>query len=355
VQQHPVDASDRPDSPEAGDARRLLVEQAQVGICVANHDGYLFVNEHLARMLGYTPQEMVQGLRARDTIHPDDLPRVLEQVQQRIAGAPGRPYDVRSVRKDGSVIDTRVCGQRIEFDGQVADLVTLIDVSELKQALHTADWRARMLKQSETLCLSGSVEIDMNTGVATLSAGMCSLLGIDELAAPVSHRTLRRWLPQDEQQYVVSIWRGAVPGEPFEFQHRILRADGTRRVVLHRGMVEAAPGGGAGRGVAILQDITAQRDAERRIQELANYNDVTGLPNRALLLDRLDEAIHAARREGHGLALLSLSVAQVQQVKESIGYPAGDALAMAIAAQSASTTTSSSSSVKSSPPCFSVR
>src|SRR5262249_29297797 len=56
-------------------------------------------------------------------------------------------------------------------------------------------------------------------------------------------------------------------------------------------------------------------------------------PNRALLLDRIDEALHAARRDGGGLALLSIGIEQVQQVKESIGFPAGDALAMALAAR----------------------
>ena len=38
----------------------------------------------------------------------------------------------------------------------------------------------------------------------------------------------RWWIPRDERRYLLSIWRGAAPGDPFEFQHRILRTDGNR-------------------------------------------------------------------------------------------------------------------------------
>ena len=53
---------------------------------------------------------------------------------------------------------------------------------------------------------------------------------------------------------------------------------------------------GSGRhGYVIIQDITAQREAEQRIQELANHDEVTGLANRTQLLDRIDAAVHAAK------------------------------------------------------------
>ena len=257
-----------------------------------------------------------------------------ERSRLRVMGVPELPFDVRCIRKDGSQLDARACNQRIIFNGISADLVTLTDITEVKEAVRTSEWRARMLAQTEQLCRSGSAEIDLTTGRITLSVGMYGLLGGQPHSRSVSRRALlAKWMLPDERQYVAAIWSGATPGEPFEFQHRLQRADGKRIVVLHRGIVEAGADGKSQRGIAILQDITAQHEAERRIQELANYDDVTGLPNRALLLDRIDGALHAARREDRNLALLSINIDQVQQVKQSIGYPAGDALAMAIAAR----------------------
>jgi EAL domain-containing protein (putative c-di-GMP-specific phosphodiesterase class I)/CheY-like chemotaxis protein len=139
-----------------------------------------------------------------------------------------------------------------------------------------ADYRrlVRMLAQTEALCRCGSIDIDLGSGRVTLSAGMWEVLGVVPPAAKAqSRRAALQWLPGEERQDVASIWASAVPGEPFEFQHRVVRADGNHRVVLHRGMVEAGADGRPLRGVAILQDITAQREAERRIQELANDDD----------------------------------------------------------------------------------
>jgi len=308
---------------------QLLLDEAQTGLCIARRGAYLFVNRRLAQMLGYHVEELM-ALPATSIVHPADRPLVEQRIRERLAGVPGQAYDIRCVRKDGSLFDARVCGQRVVFDGEHADLVSLTDISEVKQAVRTAEWRARMLAQSEALCHSGSIDIDLTNGRVTLSVGMWELLGIvPPRTKPQSRKAMLQWLPADERQYVASIWRSAVPGEPFELQHRIVRADGNRRVLLQRGMVESGADGRALRGVAILQDITAQREAERRIQELANYDDVTGLPNRALLLDRVDEAC----REAGALALLAIDIEQVEQVKESIGFPAGDALAMALAAR----------------------
>ena len=134
----------------------------------------------------------------------------------------------------------------------------------LKQAVCTSEWRARMLAQTEALCRSGSIDIDLTNGRATLSVGMWELLGsVPPRTRPQSRKVVLQWLPADERQYVASTWRDAVPGEPFEFQHHIVRADGDRRVVLHRGMVEAGADGRPLRGAAILQDITAQREAKQ--------------------------------------------------------------------------------------------
>lgn len=311
----------------------MLVNEVHAGVGIVREGRFVFANPHLAHMLGYGIAELVDLPSAVEVVHPLDRGRVIEQVVLRQAGTPDQPYDIRAVRKDGSVVELRVCGRRIVFEGRKADLVTLTDVTEVKQALRIAGWKARMLAQTETLCTSGSVEVDMDHGRFTFSTGLCALLG-----APLMNRDLARaqamqWLPEDERVAVYGAWRNAKVGQPFELQHRVRHADGSHRVVHHRGLVEPGLDGLPLRGVAILQDITAQRDAESRIRELANYNDVSGLPNRASLLDCLGEDLQAFATPGATLTLLAMEIPQVDQVRASLGYAAADMLIRALAAR----------------------
>lgn len=315
----------------ASDDGRSLVEDAQTGLFVVRDHRICYANPMFADMVGWDASELIG--------QPDDLITAVAfrahtraVVERRLAGKTGRPGQIQCLRRDGSTFDARVFARRIEFEGAPAVLVTLFDISELRDAVRRAEWNAGMLARTEALCRSGSFEVMLPSGQLTLSAGLRALLGLgEEPAAPTSIDALS-WVPANEQAFVAGIWRAATPDEPFEFQHRVLCSDGRRLVVLHRGVLAADDAAGT-RGVAILQDITAQREAELRIQDLASHDEVTGLPNRASLLDHVDAAIHAARWESRGFAVLALEVPRIAQIKSSMGFGAGDALAMALAAR----------------------
>ena len=165
-----------------------------------------------------------------------------------------------------------------------------------------------------------------------LSNGLRALLGIDNTPALPSTLELLDWIPAAEREFVAGIWRSAPQGEPFEFEHRVCCADGTRLTVLHRG-TWIDDSASARTGVALLQDISARRAAEQRIQELASHDEVTGLANRASLLDQMDAAMHSARWDERKVVLLSIEVPQITSIKASMGFGAGDTLAMALAAR----------------------
>lgn len=67
-----------------------------------------------------------------------------------------------------------------------------------------------------------------------------------------------------------------------------------------------------------------EREAQRRIEHLAHHDTVTGLPNRALLADRLEQHVARARRTGGGFALLMFDLDGFKEVNDLYGHPAGD-------------------------------
>jgi diguanylate cyclase (GGDEF)-like protein/PAS domain S-box-containing protein len=308
-----------------------LVEHVQAGVGVVQDGRFLYVNRRLSEMLDYSARDMVGHLQAADIVHPADLALVEERIRRRHRDGVNEPYDIRILRRNGDVVDARVSGHNIQYAGAKADLVTLTDISEIKTALRAADWQARMLEQTEALCRSGSAEIDWAGRGVRLSTGLCRLLGLPESTRSLSPRAvLRRLLPGDCRS-VIQSWRDAVPGQPFEFRHGVVHAGGGSLVVHQRGLLEEGGPGRAHRGVAFVQDITSQRDAELRIQQLANYDVLTGLPNRGEFLRRLRMAIQQAQIGGGEIVVLAVEIAQVRQMKQSLGFESADALAVAAA------------------------
>ncbi|RFF31725.1 bifunctional diguanylate cyclase/phosphodiesterase [Wenzhouxiangella sediminis] len=75
-----------------------------------------------------------------------------------------------------------------------------------------------------------------------------------------------------------------------------------------------------------LRDITQQREAEQKMRQLAHYDPVTGLPNRILALDRLDQLLKAADRKGEYVAVLFLDLDHFKKANDTLGHGAGDQL-----------------------------
>ena len=112
-------------------------------------------------------------------------------------------------------------------------------------------------------------------------------------------------------------------------EQKILRLDGTV-VDVEVGSTPVFYGGR--RAVqTILRDITDRKELQERIWRQANYDTLTGVPNRLMFLDRLQHALERAEREKHHVALLIIDLDHFKEVNDTLGHEAGDALLREVA------------------------
>jgi diguanylate cyclase (GGDEF)-like protein/PAS domain S-box-containing protein len=83
--------------------------------------------------------------------------------------------------------------------------------------------------------------------------------------------------------------------------------------------------------IGIVRDITERKLAESKIAHLAHYDYLTNLPNRALFLDRLAQAVALAGRGGYKVAVMFLDLDRFKQVNDTLGHECGDLLLQAVA------------------------
>lgn len=313
------------------DAYRLLVERGHAALLIVQHGYVRFANPRLARLFGATSDRAMVGMDASVLAAPRDRESLLALLRRPLdAGSAASGCDLKCQRVDGSSFPGRVYASRIVLDGEAADLLTWSDESTRTQAVGMAQRRAHLLAQTEELAGIGSCEYDVETGVVTQSAGMFRIFGEPSIDAEVSGEWLMSRVPDSEEAYVRMILEGVRPGEPCEFEHRIVRADGALRTVLHRAVAEVDSRGHTVRVVGILRDITDQRRTEQRLDRLTHSCDVTDLPNRTALLDHLDATLRQVRRESTSTALLVCQIDQLKLVGESLGYAGSDALLAAV-------------------------
>ena len=151
---------------------------------------------------------------------------------------------------------------------------------------------------------------------------------------PLTRDQVLQLTPDDEREKVVTALDSTVAtGGSYNIEHRIVRADNgeERWVAVHAELVELDDERKALRG--FLQDITERKAAEEKLFRLAHYDGLTGMPNRVLVLDRLQQALKRARRKGKQVALLFLDLDHFKKVNDTLGHDAGDQALMNAAAR----------------------
>lgn len=110
-----------------------------------------------------------------------------------------------------------------------------------------------------------------------------------------------------------------------------VRQDGSRFTAINNCVAIRDTSGQILHFDGVISDITERKRAEQEVHRLAHYDPLTGLPNRALLNDRIDQALRRAQRKGQPLALMFMDLDRFKTINDSLGHGVGDELLSAVA------------------------
>lgn len=248
---------------------RAMFELTGVGMAQADYQTgrLLRVNETLARMLGYTREELLEKSFI-DFMHPDDRAADWERFA-RMARAETRTYDVekRCVRKDGSCFWVRVAATLIGDPGApgTRTLAVIQDVSAQKRVESDLRESEARLQQALDAANAGVWEYFPQTGVFTASARAKALHGLAPDTELTCECALAAVVPDDQRAVEAAMRKSLETGAQFLVELRAPLPDGSLRWLSS---IAELRGEGAGRRfVGLVQDIDERKRNEVALRE----------------------------------------------------------------------------------------
>ena len=202
-----------------------------------------------------------------------------------------------------------------------------VDLRQQRQAMLEGHQRERQLSVLSQVSHAGWWEWDLLSDQLRWSAELGRWFGVGPGQA--LRQELLQGLDEATRQQLQPHWMAVQCGETLDLELRQLVGGQERHFLLH---VEAPEPTLPQRRIGTLLDITESKAAASRIDRLARHDDMTGLPNRLQMSERLDEALSRLRRNPQGKLLVAcLGLDRFRLVNESFGSSRGDSLLNACA------------------------
>ncbi len=349
-------------------------EDSPVGMAILSDDWrWQEVNDALCRMLGRRREELV-GRSPAEVTHPEDIAKSRAVVDRAFAGHAHQDFVKRYVRPDGDIVWAAVESTfASERSGAGWFYAHVIDITAERAAQAAVARQARQQAAVAALGRFALSEHDLEAVMDRVAETVAETLGIDLCAVyEVTPRgsalrlvagvgwpdgQLRRALvaagPETQVGYTLVQPKPVVTAD-IEQEGRFALPAPLQEAGVRAGMTVAI---GAREGIwgvlgahaleprrfapdeadflgAVANVVASAVDrnmVDEEVRHRALHDPLTGLPNRALALDRLDGALARRRRDGRAVAVLLLDLDQFKLVNDSLGHKAGDDLLVAMA------------------------
>ncbi len=312
---------------ESEERFRALFNQATVGVAQVDSDTgqFLRLNQRYADILGYSMDEMV-GKTFQSLTHPDDLAADMAQVRRLKSGElPEYRLEKRYIHKDGHVVWGDLTVSSMWITGHhIAVVQDITSRKRMEETLRANEQRLRSILERLPM---GLCVVQDDGLISFRNERYVQICGYTQEEVPDVNTWWQRAYPDAverdaiRQKLIDARNQGVIPAA----EYTIRCADGKLKPVEISGIFVE------GGRLITMQDLSQHKAAEEEINTLAYYDPLTRLPNRRLLMDRLQQALATSARHHRSGALLMLDLDNFKTLNETRGHDRGDALLSQVA------------------------
>ncbi|HVY04771.1 MAG TPA: EAL domain-containing protein [Burkholderiales bacterium] len=180
----------------------------------------------------------------------------------------------------------------------------------------------------------GTCEFDVKTSMVRSSDMSLRLFGIRGEQAELHYDRLVDYLHEEDRPRFSHALEQCLSGTGnLDIEYRVVREDGNFRWLRTKGDALLDLDGDPIKVLWVTEDVSQRKDMDARVRFLAHHDLLTGLPNRTLFQDRLQQALASAKRMQSRVALLFIDLDRFKYVNDSFGHRAGDILLQTVAAR----------------------
>jgi len=311
---------------EADTLLQSLCSNALVGVYVVQDGRFVFVNDRLASLFGYTAAELCAGMTSQALTAEHDRARVVGEIARRMSGEKQAcAYEFQGLRRDGSLFDVEVFSVTVSYRNTPATIGLLQDISERRQAERESANQLQFITRLLDTIPNPVFYKDVKGVYLGCNRAFEEFVGLprDQI---VGRSTQELSAPDLAKQYAATDQALFATRGTQTYEASVMYADQTSRrdVVFYKATFDKADGTLGGL-VGVILDISERKQMEQ-VRHDAYYDALTGLPNLRLLRDRLNEELLRAKRQEELLALLFIDLDGFKEVNDTLGHQLGDEL-----------------------------
>jgi len=287
---------------------------AAVEACKAIRPDVVLLDVIMPIMDGYAACKAI-----RELPYSKQLPIVMVTGQEDIASI-ARAYETGATDFIAKPLNWTLLRHRIRYVYRAGATFKQLQASEMG------------LAEAQRIAQLGSWEWLPNDQLFDCSVEAYRVFALPHQKTPISFDTLfQRLHPEDRGSFQTELERLTTAPTSLVTEFRVVLEDDSERFVEVHGTSSDVESQKSLTIKGTFQDVTERRLTEARLHHLAHHDALTGLPNRPLLHDRLDQALARARREGVDAAVICIDINRFKDINDAFGHAAGDMLLKDIA------------------------
>ncbi len=311
---------------------RLIARRLPVGVFATDIEGRCrYVNEYWRQLAGLTAKQAAAA-KWLEAVHPDDREAVAQAWRQAVEqdGEFIANHRFQSPSGRTAWLNTRAAPLRDRAGRATGYLGAVTDVADFKRVEETLRASESEFRSYFGLPLIGIALIGPDKRWWEVNDRLCEILGYRR--AQLLRLSWAELTHPDDLAIEIAQFERVMSRriEGYSLDKRFVRQDGSPIDVSVSSRCVRRPNGMAEYFVTVVQDITERKQAEERAQYLAQYDALTGLPNRALLEDRLRQALLRAGRDHSLVAVLLVDLDHFKRINDTLDHTLGDRLLQSI-------------------------